>query len=75
MVFVVVYVFTIQPGTGTAPIEQILPQAKQMPLYTLLNDPFNHGLLNICQAKHEVDSMNGNSAVPSVTGTNMIGGK
>lgn len=49
MVFVVVYVFTIQPGTGTAPIEQIVPEANQMPFYILLNDPFRYGLAHICQ--------------------------
>jgi transposase-like protein len=51
MLFVVVYVFTIQVGTGIAPIERIVPQAKQMPLYKLLNDPFSYGLANMCQAK------------------------
>lgn len=50
MVFVVVYVFTIQPGTGMAPIEQIVPEAKHMPFYLLLNDPFRYGLAHICQA-------------------------
>jgi len=51
MVFVVGYVFTIQPSTGRAPIEQIVPQARQMPLYQLLNAPFRSGVMNICQAK------------------------
>jgi transposase-like protein len=51
MLFVVVYVFTIQVGTGSAPIEKIVPQARHMPLYKLLNDPFRYGLANICQAK------------------------
>ena len=51
MVFVVGYVFTIQPGTGRAPIEQIVPQARQMPLYQLLNAPFCSGVFNRCQAK------------------------
>jgi len=50
MVFVVVYVFTIQPGTGTAPIEQIVPEANTMPFYTILHDPFRYGLANSCQA-------------------------
>jgi transposase-like protein len=53
MLFVVGYVFTVQPGTGMAPIEQIVPNAKQMPLYQILNAPFRVGLLNICQAKTE----------------------
>jgi transposase-like protein len=51
MLFVVVYVFTIQVGTGIAPIERIVPQAKHMPLYKLLNHPFRYGVANICQAK------------------------
>ena len=51
MIFVVGYVFTIQPGTGMAPIEQIVPQARQMPLYQLLNAPFRSGVIHMCQAK------------------------
>jgi transposase-like protein len=50
MLFIVGYVFTVQPGTGRAPIEQIVPQAPQMPLYHILNAPFRLGLLNVCQA-------------------------
>lgn len=50
--FVVVYVFTIQVSTGIAPIERIVPQAKHMPLYKLLNDPFRYGLANMCQVKN-----------------------
>jgi transposase-like protein len=53
MLFVIGYVFTVQPGTGRAPIEQIVPHAKQMPLYQILNAPFRVGLLHICQAKTE----------------------
>lgn len=48
MLFVVVYVFTKQADIGIAPIERIVPQASQMPLYKLLNDPFKYGLVNIC---------------------------
>lgn len=40
MVFLLVYVFTRGDKDGKAPIEAILPQASQMPLYRLLNDPF-----------------------------------
>ena len=50
MLFIVVYVFTVQASTGTAPIERIVPQANQIPFYILLNDPFRHGLANMCQA-------------------------
>ena len=53
MLFVVGYVFTVSPETGTAPIEQILPQATQMPFYQILNAPFRHGLLHICQSTSE----------------------
>jgi hypothetical protein len=36
----VVYLFTIQAGSGKAPIEKIIPEANTMPLYRLLNYPF-----------------------------------
>ncbi len=52
MLFIVGYVFTVQPGTGMAPIEQIVPQAKQMPLYQIMNAPFRVGPLHVCQAKY-----------------------
>lgn len=48
MLFVVVYVFTQQAESGQAPIEQIVPQAKDMPFYTIINAPFRYGLANIC---------------------------
>jgi len=48
MLFVVVYVFTQQAGSGQAPIEQIVPQAKDMPFYQIINAPFRCGLANIC---------------------------
>lgn len=48
MLFVVVYVFTQQAGSGQAPIEQIVPQAKDMPFYQIINAPFRYGLANIC---------------------------
>jgi transposase-like protein len=53
MLFVVGYVFTVSPETGQAPIEQIMPHAKQMPFYQILNAPFRHGLLHICQSISE----------------------
>src|SRR5262249_29619443 len=40
LLFLVVYVFTQHATTGQAPIEVILPEARQMPLYRLINDPF-----------------------------------
>lgn len=48
MLFVVVYVFTQQADSGQAPIEQIVPQAKDMPFYKIINAPFRYGLANIC---------------------------
>jgi transposase-like protein len=40
VLFLVVYVFTQQATTGQAPIEVIVPEARRMPLYRLINDPF-----------------------------------
>lgn len=40
LLFLVVYVFTQQATTGQAPIEVIMPEARSMPLYRLINDPF-----------------------------------
>jgi transposase-like protein len=38
--FLVVYLFTQHATTGQAPIEVIIPEARRMPLYRLINDPF-----------------------------------
>ena len=40
LLFLVVYVFTQRDATGQAPIEVIVPEARRMPLYRLINDPF-----------------------------------
>jgi transposase-like protein len=40
VLFLVVYVFTQHATTGQAPIEVIMPEARRMPLYRLINDPF-----------------------------------
>jgi transposase-like protein len=40
LLFLVVYVFTQRGSTGQAPIEVIMPEARRMPLYRLINDPF-----------------------------------
>jgi transposase-like protein len=40
LLFLVVYVFTQRASTGQAPIEVIVPEARRMPLYRLINDPF-----------------------------------
>ncbi len=33
------YLFIRQPDSGMAPIESIMPEAREMPLYELINDP------------------------------------
>jgi transposase-like protein len=40
ILFLLVYIFVRQPGSGKAPIESIMPEASRMPLYQLINDPF-----------------------------------
>jgi hypothetical protein len=40
LLFVVVYLFTQRAADGHAPIEGIVPEARRMPLYRLINDPF-----------------------------------
>jgi transposase-like protein len=40
LLFLVVSVFTQRDSTGQAPIEGIMPEARRMPLYRLINDPF-----------------------------------
>lgn len=37
--FMLMYLFLKQPQTGKAPLEAIMPQAKNMPFYQLVNDP------------------------------------
>jgi len=39
--FFVVYGFTPHATTGQAPIEVILPEARRMPFYRLINDPLH----------------------------------
>jgi len=40
LLFLVVYLFTQRATDGHAPIEVIVPEARRMPLYRLINDPF-----------------------------------
>jgi transposase-like protein len=40
ILFLVVYLFTQHASTGLAPIEVIMPEARRMPLYRFINDPF-----------------------------------
>jgi transposase-like protein len=37
--FMLMYLFLKQPETGTAPVEAIMPEAKMMPFYQLVNHP------------------------------------
>jgi transposase-like protein len=39
ILFLVMYVFIRQPESGKAPIESIMPDVREMPLYKLINDP------------------------------------
>ena len=39
ILFLVMYVFIRQPGSGKASIESIVPDAREMPLYKMINDP------------------------------------
>jgi transposase-like protein len=39
--FLVMYLFVRQAETGKAPIETMVPQAKDMPFFKLVNDPFS----------------------------------
>ncbi len=39
ILFLVMYVFIRQPESGKAPIESIMPDAREMPFYKLINDP------------------------------------
>jgi len=39
ILFLVMYVFIRQPESGKAPIESIMPDAREMPLYKMINDP------------------------------------
>jgi transposase-like protein len=41
ILFLVMYVFIRQPVSGKAPIESIMPDAAEMPLYRMINDPLN----------------------------------
>jgi len=58
--FLVMYVFIRQPGSGKAPIESIIPQAREMPLYKLINDPL--GNLIGCGNVNEIVKKNVNIA-------------
>lgn len=40
LLFMVVYLFTQRAVDGQAPIEVMVPEARRMPLYRLINDPF-----------------------------------
>jgi len=39
--FMLMYLFIKQPSSGKAPVEAIMPKAKTMPFFRLVNDPIN----------------------------------
>jgi len=39
ILFLLMYVFVQQPESGKAPIESIMPEVREMPLYVMINDP------------------------------------
>jgi hypothetical protein len=39
ILFLLMYLFIRQPESGKAPIESIIPDAREMPLYKMINDP------------------------------------
>ena len=57
LLVLVVYVFTQQATTGQAPIEVIMPEARSMPLYRLINDPFR-ALQERADVKREAEMAN-----------------
>lgn len=40
LLFLIVYLLTQHTTDGQAPIEVIVPEARRMPLYRFINDPF-----------------------------------
>ena len=53
MVFMVMYLFTIQAKSGQAPIEKNVPEAKRMPLYQILNNPIRWMPANLSRKSAE----------------------
>jgi len=39
ILFLLMYLFIQQPESGKAPVESIMPEAREVPLYKLINDP------------------------------------
>ena len=39
ILFLLMYMFVQQPDSGKAPIESIMPDVREMPLYKMINDP------------------------------------
>jgi transposase-like protein len=58
ILFLLVYVFIRQPGSGKAPIESIMPEASRMPLFQLINDPLATvlGVKNVKKNSNMADS-------------------
>ncbi|MFC1716802.1 hypothetical protein ACFL6S_24250 [Candidatus Poribacteria bacterium] len=49
ILFLLMYMFVQQPESGKAPIESIMPDAREMPFYKMINDPLGTvmGLENV----------------------------
>jgi hypothetical protein len=58
ILFLVMYVFIRQPESGRAPIESIIPDATEMPLYKMINDPLRTvmGVENVNRNANLADS-------------------
>jgi transposase-like protein len=59
ILFLVMYLFIRQPDSGKAPIESIMPDAREMPLYELINDPLKAvmGVENVNRNVRMADSL------------------
>ncbi len=58
ILFLLMYLFIRQPESGKAPIESIMPEAREMPLYKLINDPLGTvmGVENVNRNVNMADS-------------------
>ena len=58
ILFLLMYVFVQQPESGKAPIESIMPEVRDMPLYKMINDPLGTvmGIENVKKNVNMADS-------------------
>jgi len=67
ILFLLMYLFTVQPESGKAPIESIMPDANRMPLFKLINDPLGTvmGIENVKKnVKHVLERSEGMADFP-----------